>query len=246
MRIHHLNLEKDLTVFYSLDVVFKPDLEMSKIDYVNEINEHLESETYISSENQDIEESDNTESPHDSDNSYQLLDDALDAGHIVTNRGSESSESIESIGLLSKALNVEIKNLNRQEFLECLNAASFLDVPKSYQEAINSTEKIEWEDAMKREMSSIMDAGTWILKSKPKDSIKPVKSGWVYTKKLDQLGNIKKFKARLVAKGYSQTKGVDYNETYAPVVKFKSVRILAAWCAKYKLKAFQDDVPTAS
>jgi hypothetical protein len=180
------------------------------------------------------------------DTDFQELDDAIDLGHIVTQRGSSNiNDSIEAIVLLSQALNVQINDLNNEDILEYLNAASFLNVPKSYNEAMNSNEKKEWEEAMKREMVSINDAGTWILKEKPNGSVKLVKSGWVFTKKLDKFGDVKKYKARLVAKGYSQTKGIDYNETYAPVVKFKSVHILAALCAKYKLKAFQDDVPTA-
>ena len=64
-------------------------------------------------------------------------------------------------------------------------------------------------------------------------------------KKYDVKGKVRKFKARLVDKGYSQREGIDYSETFAPVAKFKSIRILAALAAKLNLKAYQDDVPTA-
>jgi len=64
-------------------------------------------------------------------------------------------------------------------------------------------------------------------------------------KKLDKNGNIKKYKARLVAKGFTQKYGIDFVETFAPVAKFKSIRVLAALAAMLKLNAFQDDIPTA-
>ena len=61
---------------------------------------------------------------------------------------------------------------------------------------------------------------------------------------MDKDGKIKKYKARLVAKGFTQKYGIDFVETFAPVAKFKSIRVLAALAAMLKLNAFQDDVPT--
>jgi hypothetical protein len=62
---------------------------------------------------------------------------------------------------------------------------------------------------------------------------------------MDQNGELRLHKARLVAKGYSQQHGVDYTETYAPVVKFKSLCLLVALAAKEGFKCFQDDVEAA-
>ena len=97
---------------------------------------------------------------------------------------------------------------------------------------------------MDAEMSQMKRFNTWDIKIKPKD-VKAVKSKWVFAKKYDRYRNVKKFKARFVAKGFSQIEGIDFVETYAPVLKFKSMRTLAAVCAHLKLTAYQDDVPSA-
>ena len=103
------------------------------------------------------------------------------------------------------------------------------------------------EKAMDKEMDSIKSANTYKIKKIPNEKIKKgtVKNRWIYTKKLDKDGKIKKYKARLVAKGFTQKYGIDFVETFAPVAKFKSIRVLAALAAMLKLNAFQDDVPNA-
>jgi hypothetical protein len=100
---------------------------------------------------------------------------------------------------------------------------------------------------MDMEMDSIKSANTYKIQKIPIENIKKgtVKNRWIYTKKLDKDGKIKKYKARLVAKGFTQKYGIDFVETFAPVAKFKSIRVLAALAAMLKLNAFQDDVPTA-
>ena len=98
---------------------------------------------------------------------------------------------------------------------------------------------------MEKEMQSIKDAKTWKT-IKPIHTInKSVKCRRVYTKKFDKLGNVSKYKARLVAKGYTQMYGIHYTETFSPVLKFKSLRVLIAIAASLNLEIYQDDVPSA-
>ncbi|GKC66866.1 copia protein [Tanacetum coccineum] len=68
---------------------------------------------------------------------------------------------------------------------------------------------------------------------------------WVYRHKLDENGVVSRNKARLVAQGYDQQEGIDYDETYAPVARLKSIRILLAYACALDFKLFQMNVKSA-
>jgi hypothetical protein len=68
---------------------------------------------------------------------------------------------------------------------------------------------------------------------------------WVYTVKQNPDGKIERYKARLVAKGYSQTYGIDYDETFVPVTKMSTVRTLISCAANYEWPLYQMDVKNA-
>lgn len=89
-----------------------------------------------------------------------------------------------------------------------------------------------------------MENNTWILTNIPKEK-RAIKCKWVYATKEDINGEITKFKARLVAKGFSQIEGIDYQETFAPVVRYSSIRMLLAIAAHYNLEIAQMDAVTA-
>ncbi|CAL9092278.1 unnamed protein product, partial [Musa textilis] len=86
--------------------------------------------------------------------------------------------------------------------------------------------------------------GVWELVELP-DNCKRVGCKWVFKTKRDSTGNIERYKARLVAKGFSQKEGIDYNETFSPVSRKDSLRIVMALVAHYDLELHQMDVKTA-
>ncbi|KAA0063449.1 Retrovirus-related Pol polyprotein from transposon TNT 1-94 [Cucumis melo var. makuwa] len=88
------------------------------------------------------------------------------------------------------------------------------------------------------------DNEVWDLVELPKES-KRVGCKWVFKTKRDSNGNIERYKARLVAKGYTQKDGIDYKETFSPVSKKDSLRIVMALVAHYDLELHLMDVKAA-
>lgn len=80
---------------------------------------------------------------------------------------------------------------------------------------------------MKTEMQSLIENKTWKLVPLPKDR-KAIKCEWVFKVKRNTDGQISKYKARSVAKGFIQRPGIDFDETFAPVVCYDSIRYLLA------------------
>ncbi|KAJ9545199.1 hypothetical protein OSB04_024906 [Centaurea solstitialis] len=119
-----------------------------------------------------------------------------------------------------------------------------LNEPTSYGEAVSGSESEQWQEAMKAEMQSMYDNQVWELTDLPQHC-RAVGRKWVFKKKTDMDGNVHTFKARLVAKGFTQTHGIDYDETFSPVAMLKSIRILMAISAYFNYEIWQMDVKTA-
>lgn len=115
--------------------------------------------------------------------------------------------------------------------------------PETYEEAIISPQPVEWKLAMEEEMNSLIKNETWSLVEPPLGRA-PIKNRWVFKIKRSGRNNVK-FKARLVAKGFSQRPGIDYGETYSPVVKHDSLRTILSLAAAHDLELLQLDVKTA-
>ena len=116
--------------------------------------------------------------------------------------------------------------------------------PQTYKEAVASDHAADWQQAMKREYDSLIDNRTWDLVTLPSDR-KKVQCKWVFKVKYKSSGEIDRFKARVVAKAYSQKPGIDYQETYSPVVKHSSIRVIFAIAAAKKMHLMQFDIGTA-
>ncbi|KAH9698599.1 hypothetical protein KPL71_024065 [Citrus sinensis] len=120
-----------------------------------------------------------------------------------------------------------------------------VDEPKSYAEAIQSSNKIEWQEAMNEEIASLKKNHTWILVEKAGNR-RTVGCKWVFRVKEGLTASEpSRYKARLVAKGYTQREGVDFKEVFSPVVRHASIRVLLAMTAVHDLELDQLDVKTA-
>ena len=102
----------------------------------------------------------------------------------------------------------------------------------------------QWRNAMNDEYASLMKNQTWELVELPENKV-PIGSKWLYKLKFKADGTIDKFKARLVAKGYAQQEGIDYEDTFAPVAKLNTIRLLIALATKHNWNIHQLDVKSA-
>lgn len=119
-----------------------------------------------------------------------------------------------------------------------------METPTTLKGANSSPDKARWKAAMEAEMKSLRENDVWDLVKLPPDR-KTVGCKWVYKKKTGADGSVERFKARLVAQGYTQQYGMDYDETFCPVARLESLRVLIALSVQHGLKLHQVDVTTA-
>ena len=89
---------------------------------------------------------------------------------------------------------------------------------KPSKKALSCANASKWEQALHDEYNSLIANDTWTLTPLSKDR-HAIGCKWVFRRKRNADGDVQRYKARLVAKGYSQTYGVDFNETFVPVAK---------------------------
>ena len=112
--------------------------------------------------------------------------------------------------------------------------------PHRVEEALQDS---DWVVAMQEELNNFTRNEVWHLVPRPNQNV--VGTKWVFRNKQDEHGVVTRNKARLVAKGYSQVEGLDFGETYAPVARLESIRILLAYATYHGFKLYQMDVKSA-
>ncbi|KAJ0688424.1 putative RNA-directed DNA polymerase [Helianthus annuus] len=147
-------------------------------------------------------------------------------------------------------LNGNVKyDINKVVNYACLSAenVSFISKlskstePSCYNEASKDS---KWVEAMNLEMEALMRNNTWELVDLPSGR-KPIGCKWVYKIKYRSNGEIERYKARLVAKGYNQREGIDFGETFSPVVKMVTIRCVLSLAVQNNWSLYQLDINNA-
>ncbi|KAK1632003.1 hypothetical protein QYE76_006318 [Lolium multiflorum] len=139
---------------------------------------------------------------------------------------------------------VRAKVSTRRQLANFSNHHAYISVvePKKVFEALEDS---DWVEAMHEELNNFKRNKVWTLVEKPKECRNVIGTKWIFKNKQDEFGNIVRNKARLVAQGFSQVEGIDFGETYAPVARLESIRILLAYASHHNFKLQQMDVKSA-
>ncbi|GJU91755.1 ribonuclease H-like domain-containing protein [Tanacetum coccineum] len=122
-----------------------------------------------------------------------------------------------------------------------LHTSSLSPIPKSPFIALKDP---NWCNAMYDEYNALVKNGTWILVPRPSD-VNLVRSMWLFKHKFHADGTLSRYKARLVANGSNQQHGVDFDETFSPVVKPATIRTVLSLAVSRQWPIHQLDVKNA-
>ncbi|XP_057514981.1 uncharacterized mitochondrial protein AtMg00810-like [Actinidia eriantha] len=119
--------------------------------------------------------------------------------------------------------------------------SSLTTEPTTFAQAMKQS---EWRQAMLEEYGALIAQGTWTLVSPP-TGVSPIGCKWVFRIKRNFDGSIARYKARLVAQGFQQQEGLDYTETFSPVVKQRTIRVMLSLALHHGWPVKQLDVSNA-
>jgi hypothetical protein len=103
---------------------------------------------------------------------------------------------------------------------------------------------VDWVNAMHEELNNFTRNEVCELVERPKNH-NVIGTKWVFWNKHNEDGLVVRNKARLVAQGYTQVEGLDFGETFAPMVRLEAIRILLAYACAHNIKLYQMDVKSA-
>ncbi|KAL0554273.1 hypothetical protein IC582_008190 [Cucumis melo] len=224
-------------VFRCMAYAHIPDQKRSKLDDKNDVvfdeeaswnwNDELEDYKFLFFTDDHDEPSDIASPPTSPITPQQ----STSSSSASSSEGPRGMRSLRDIYDKTEELSQSFDNLT----LFCLFSDS---EPLNFEEA---SQNDKWKIAMDEEIKVIKKNDTWELSTLPNGK-KAVGVKWVFKIKRNEKGEVEKYKARLVGKGYSQRKGIDYDEVFAPVAGLETIRLLIVLAAQNNWKIFQMDV----
>lgn len=234
-------------IFISRDVKFFENLQETK-NYDNKTPE-FSNFFFIQQNSNEVEDNSEVIPIHDNiDNNNTAAADITDDTILSDSEGDVSEY------LPQPPINIEVPDEPRrsqrnrfpvQRFDNVMSATTKMCAdPETVSEALSGKNAKQWRCAMDAELKSLEENKTWTLVHLPVGR-KAINNKWVFKMKMGGDGKIDKFKARLVVKGCAQQKGIDYAETFSPVVRYSTIRFLLAMAAKLDLDLDHMDAVSA-
>ncbi|MCO5586748.1 hypothetical protein L7F22_040690 [Adiantum nelumboides] len=172
-----------------------------------------------------------------------LHDSAVQPDHVL----GDHPKLIPTQLLAAEAFYLQVLHATLDAPFEDTEALPFTSEPVdgiTMSEALAGLDASLWRQAMDSEYQSLLDNGTWELVPAPPQR-KLVTCKWLLCKKLQPDGTISRYKACLVARDFSQVLGIDYGETFSPMLRITSFWVLIALAAQFRFLIHQMDVRTA-
>ncbi|XP_071679982.1 uncharacterized protein [Lolium perenne] len=218
-------------------VYSRRQVQREQVDAPEEQQDQGQGEQPIGPENQGSTSVDSAEENQSQTESNNSLDLPIAIRKGIRNVGPPKRLSYDDYDI-GNYISYEALSPTFRAFVASLQTVS---VPKDWKAARLDP---RWCNAMMEELEALKKNKTWELTDLPKGK-NTVGCKWIYSVKQNAEGKVERYKARLVARGYSQTYGIDYDETFAPVAKMSTVRILISCAANFGWPLHQLDVKNA-
>jgi hypothetical protein len=154
--------------------------------------------------------------------------------HPRVHQGIQRDHHVDNIlGSIRRGVTTRSRLANFCEFCSFVSSLE----PLKVEEALSDP---DWIIAMQEELNNFTRNEVWSLVARPKQNV--IETKWVFRNKQDENGVVTRNKARLVARGFTQVEALDFGETYAPVARLESIRILIAYATNHDFKLYQMDV----
>lgn len=174
----------------------------------------------------------------------EVIDPSSTDKPSTTRSGSGFGFGFPSFGSFGSSGHANLAILLDEGFVYKSTSVLNADDPVTVNDIEGRPDKQLWLDSMQEEMNALQKNRTWTLTDLPPGK-KAIKSKWIFKTKFDAAGKLIKRKSRLVAKGFTQRYGIDYEETFSPVVRYTTIRILIAIAVQLRMKIHQMDAVTA-
>lgn len=237
-----LNLEKEPDERRCAVFDFQPKEEIQQGDQIHEDDIEAVDEDDLEAANDDHIEAVDESDIENADDNYSTDEEPFLGFEQVRARNTAGRPRILRTGQRGRPK--IIRNAQRLEAINehAQNYAGVAEIPIN--EALSGPDAMEWEQSIEDEFTALIKNGTWVLQDCP-EGRNIIGCRIVLINKYNNDGTIERRKARLVAKGYAQKPGVDFNETFAPVSRLGSIRLIMALAVEHDLIVHQVDIATA-